>query len=546
MATEVRTSDVAVVVPTRHRFDILARTLRGLAQQRTAGFETVVVVDGDDQQVPPLDGVRVLVEPHRGPGGARNAGARATDRPVLLFLGDDMVPAPDLVDRHVEAHRRHPEEHEAVLGHVDWHPEVPRNRMVRWIDRSRTQFDYAGIRGDEAGYGRFYSCNVSLKRRFFLDAGGFDEDFTYYYEDLDCGYRLHQKGMRLRYEADARTAHLHSYDLAALERRMRGIAVGERQMAQRHAWFTPYYLTRVRRALELEAPSRLWPAVVDAVPNWAGELRRRAEVRSTLWYDRHLADAFLAGWNGAADRDELRAYLGERYDEHALMGHEAAVDDERAAAGDEATFYRTSEAYLYDLTAFAMAGTKAPYLAELRALVPAPARLLDYGCGIGTDGLRLAADGYDVSYADFANPSTAYLRWRLDRRGLSSPVYDLDGDDLPGGFDAAYSFDVIEHVEDPFGFLAELERRAGVVMVNLLEEDEHDTDLHRPLPISAILDHAARRGLLRYRRYHGRSHLVAYAGSAAGARRRTLRATVERRVGRLLPGRPGWHPVPPV
>lgn len=546
MPTELHASDVAVVIPTRDRWDILARTLAGLRGQSVSGFEIVIVVDGTDQRPPTLDGARVLVEPHRGPGGARNAGARATDRPVLLFLGDDMVPAPDLVARHLDAHRRHPEEHEAVLGHVDWHPEVTRNRMMRWIDRSGTQFDYASISGDDAGYARFYSCNVSLKRRFFLDAGGFDEDFTYYYEDLDCGYRLGQKGMRLRYEPAARTAHLHSYDLPALERRMRGIAVGERQMAQRHAWFTPYFLGRVRRALELDPPSRLWPAVVDTVPSWAGELRRKAEVRSTLWYDRHLADAFLAGWNGAADRDELRAYLGERYDERVLHGHEAAVEDERASAGDEASFYRTSESYLYDLTAFAMAGTKAPYLAELRSLVPAPARLLDYGCGIGTDGLRLAADGYDVSYADFANPSTAYLSWRLECRGLSSPVYDLDGGEVPGGFDAAYSFDVIEHVDDPFAFLAHLERRARVVMVNLLEEDEHDTDLHRPLPISAILDHAARRGLLRYRRYHGRSHLVAYAGSGAGTPRRTLRSVVERRAGRLLPGRPGWHPVPPV
>jgi SAM-dependent methyltransferase len=265
-------------------------------------------------------------------------------------------------------------------------------------------------------------------------------------------------------------------------------------------------------------------------------------VRSTLWYDRHLSDAFLAGWNGAADRDELRAYLGERFDDRLLAGHEAAVEGERAAVGDEETFYRTSEAYLYDLTAFAMAGTKAPYLAELRALVPSPARLLDYGCGIGTDGLRLAADGYDVSYADFANPSTAYLRWRLERRGLASSVYDLDGDKVPAGFDAAYSFDVIEHVEDPFAFLAELEQRAAVVLVNLLEEDEHDTDLHRPLPIGAILDHAARRGLLRYRRYHGRSHLVAYSGTKGP--RRSLRSAVERRAGRFLPGQPGWHPVP--
>jgi hypothetical protein len=83
---------------------------------------------------------------------------------------------------------------------------------------------------------------------------------------------------------------------------------------------------------------------------------------------------------------------------------------------------------------------------------------------------------------------------------------------VPDGFDAAYAFDVIEHVDDPFRFLASLEARAGIVMVNLLEPIAGETALHRELPIRAILKHATARGLLRYRRYHGRVHLIAYRG----------------------------------
>jgi hypothetical protein len=139
--------------------------------------------------------------------------------------------------------------------------------------------------------------------------------------------------------------------------------------------------------------------------------------------------------------------------------------------------------------------------------------VLDWGCGIGTDGLRLLEEGYGVSFADFDNPSAAYLRWRLERRGLDAPVYDIGRlGEIPGGFDAAFSFDVIEHVDDPFGFLEELERRARIVVVNFLEPDADDTHLHKPLPIRALLDHAERRGLIRYRRYHGRSHFVIYGG----------------------------------
>jgi hypothetical protein len=136
-----------------------------------------------------------------------------------------------------------------------------------------------------------------------------------------------------------------------------------------------------------------------------------------------------------------------------------------------------------------------------------------------------------VSFADYDNPSTAYLRWRLARRGLEADVLDLDRE-VPGKFDAAYSLDVIEHVEDPFAFLDELERRAPVVMVNFLEPDPHDTHLHRPLPIPALLDHAASSGLLRYRRYHGRSHLVIYRTDRRPGMAQRVRGRTELLVGR--------------
>jgi GT2 family glycosyltransferase/SAM-dependent methyltransferase len=543
-------ADVAVVIPTRDRWPILARTLDGLRRQTALGFETVVVVDGTDQAVPELGAVTVIVKEQGGPGAARNAGARATERPIVLFLGDDMVPAPDLVARHIQRHNANQDETVAVLGHVDWHQEVAANRIARWLDWSGTQFDYRWIAGEDAGFGRFFSCNVSLKRKFFLSAGGFDESFTYYYEDLDCGYRLGQKGMQLRYEPAACTAHLHRYDWEALERRFRGVAIGEHHMARLHPWFSPFFLDRIRTATDGTPPSAVWRTLVDLVPSSLGRLRAAAERRADRSYYARLAAPFLTGWAGAADLAELQAYLGDEFDQDLLTGHEYQVDAERDRAVDEETFYRTSRMYLYDLTVFAMSGTKAPYLADLLAEVRPGASLLDYGCGIGADGLRLADAGYRVSFADFANPSTEYLRWRLARRGLDADVFDLDADDIPPGFDAAYSFDVIEHVEDPFGFLAELEQRAEVVAVNFLEEDPHDTDLHRPLPIPALLDHAAASGLLRYRKYHDRSHFVVYRSPRAA--RRTgwsglegrTRSLAQRHLGVRLPGRSGWHPVP--
>jgi SAM-dependent methyltransferase len=219
------------------------------------------------------------------------------------------------------------------------------------------------------------------------------------------------------------------------------------------------------------------------------------------------------------EEDELRAYLGDSYERAKLERNDALLEEEVAATGDEGKLYRTSQAYLYNLTVFAMTGTKLPYIDALTRHVPPGSRVLDYGCGIGSDGLMLLEAGYRVEFADFDNPSTAYLRWRLERRGLDAPVHDLDRD-VPGGFDAAYSFDVIEHVPAPYSFLQEMERRAGLVEVNLLEFDEHEQDLHYRLPIRDLLLYAARRDLVTYRVFHGSSHLMIYRPEEAPISRR--------------------------
>ncbi|WP_354702347.1 hypothetical protein DSM112329_02704 [Paraconexibacter sp. AEG42_29] len=230
-----------------------------------------------------------------------------------------------------------------------------------------------------------------------------------------------------------------------------------------------------------------------------------ALLRSTIDPDREAAD--------------LRAYLGDAYDHERLVHYEAQLETELADIGDEQALYRRSVGYLYNLTAFAMTGTKDPYREWIDAALPAGGRLVDVGCGIGADGLALMrGGGHQVTFADFDNPSVAYLRTRLaalGEAGAAARIVDLDRESLPDGHDLAYAFDVLEHVEEPFALLASMEAAADLVLVNLLEPEPGETALHHELPVRDLLDHATARGLVRYRRFHGgRSHLVLYRGGA--------------------------------
>lgn len=558
-----RAEDLTVVIPTRERWAILARCLDALEAQDVTGFETVVVVDGSDQEPgPSLAGrVRLLRQDRAGPGVARNRGVAASDRPLVLLLGDDMMAVPTLVRRHLDAHNRRPDAEDAVLGWARWHPEAAAGRIQRWLEWSATQFDYGAlIEGARSGAGpvaaswsQLYSSNVSLKRELFDRVGGFDPAFRFLYEDTDLGWRLAQAGMRLWFEPSALTEHLHRYDWPSLRRRFETAARAERLMASRHAWFEPWFLGRFREAVAAPPPSPLWPLVVDHLPR--GRWRERARAEANRWYLRQLGPFFLNAWDSDRDLEELRAYLGSGFDLDAYHRHHELVEAEQTAAGDETAFYRSSRAYLYDLTAFASWDTKIPYRVDVARYSPPGARLLDYGCGIGSDGLRLLESGYRVDFADFDNPSTRYLRWRLERRGLSARVLDIEVEDLDraaaepdGRYHLAFAFDVAEHVPDPFALLSRLEALADLVAVNFLEPDPADTELHHDLPIPRLLDHAQGAGLLRYRLYHGRSHFVVYRSPAA---RRTapgrarlesrLESFVRRRSGPVLSGPRPWR-----
>jgi GT2 family glycosyltransferase len=306
-------SELAVAIPTRDRWAILARTLDALARQTAQGFETLVAVDGEDVRVPEdlasRPGVRVLVGERSGPGVARNRAAAATERPLLLFLGDDTVPTPALVARHLEQHQRSPAAEVAVLGRVEWHPELGSDRLLRWLEWSGSQFDYRAL-GDtpveDAGFGRFYSANVSVKRELFSKSGGFDPDFrSADYEDIELGWRLHQLGMRLAYEPAALAWHLHRYTWGEVEQRYRNRARAERLMLAKHGWFQPWFHDRVVAQAGQPRASRLWPLVVDHVPARAARLRAWVEARADRWYHQRLAPPFLDAWerDGAADRD---------------------------------------------------------------------------------------------------------------------------------------------------------------------------------------------------------------------------------------------------
>lgn len=232
---------LSILIPTYKRPDILTMCLEALERQTTPlkDFEVIVVDDGSEDdteatlkrfQAQSALNLTVIHQKNTGQGIARNHGLQKATAPIVLFLGDDIIADPNLVQWHLKTHEQSPEQNIAVLGFVEWHPELEVTPLMHWMTNGSSilgkfgghQFAYEKLqRGEQPDFNFFYTCNLSLKKDF-LGENPFDAQFGKYgWEDIELGYRLEkEKGMKLIYRKEALGWHHHAMDERGFYRRM--------------------------------------------------------------------------------------------------------------------------------------------------------------------------------------------------------------------------------------------------------------------------------------------------------------------------------------
>jgi glycosyltransferase involved in cell wall biosynthesis len=211
---------LSVILPTFARPEILRLTLEGLCSQRDSRSlaEVVVVSDGFDDSAASVARafsnrlpIHFLDQPKRGVSSARNLGIAFASSPILLLLDDDVVPGPDLIGEHARFHVERRQENSALLGYVTWHPDLHASHFMRWYGEYGALFGYSLLEDNQEADPRFfYSCNISLKRKFLMDHGGFNETLTVL-EDNELGFRLAQQRMQLFFRKSALAYHYQTF-----------------------------------------------------------------------------------------------------------------------------------------------------------------------------------------------------------------------------------------------------------------------------------------------------------------------------------------------
>lgn len=203
--------NVSVVIPTHNRIERLKRVLAALERQNYAlgDFEVVVVSDGSSDGTDeylralttPLQ-LHLVVQPNQGVAVARNNGVRQATGDLVLFIDDDVVPAPQLIAEHVRIHSAQSDD-VIVLGPMLTPEGFLMSRWVRWEQAMLTKQYDAMRAGKYAPSARqFYTGNTSLARTHLLASGGFDENFRRA-EDVELAYRLAQRGLPFIFNPDA-------------------------------------------------------------------------------------------------------------------------------------------------------------------------------------------------------------------------------------------------------------------------------------------------------------------------------------------------------
>ncbi len=200
----------------------LPRCLAALSLQTYKDFEIVIVDNGskDDalngltERYPTLQFHIHSLEANLGFSAANNIGARLARGQWLALLNADAFPEPHWLEHLIAAAQKYPNAFFTSRQIQDGNPtlldgegDVYHVSGLAWR-RNYNSPIYQTTEFQEV----FSACGAAalFPRQAFLEAGGFDEDYFSYHEDVDLGFRLRLRGLRCIFVPHATVQHVGS------------------------------------------------------------------------------------------------------------------------------------------------------------------------------------------------------------------------------------------------------------------------------------------------------------------------------------------------
>ncbi len=200
--------DASIVISTYDRVGLLNACLESFASQSISHdrFEIVVVDDGSADAV----GTRAACSRypnvslhrinHAGRSAAKNFGVCVARGRIVIFFDDDDVADPEFVASHLSEHERYSEDGVAVLGFTGVSDRPKQTPLLDYIaGTDGALFSYRSLApGQKLDFRYFWEGRISCKRMFLL-RNELHDDSLEYYVDIELGWRLQKRGLRIVY-----------------------------------------------------------------------------------------------------------------------------------------------------------------------------------------------------------------------------------------------------------------------------------------------------------------------------------------------------------
>ncbi len=203
--------DVSVIVATRNAAEYLPTCLAHLENQSfpAARYEIIVIDDGSTDETPGLLDRYAAAAPvrmhciHQKKAGsikARNRGIREAHGRWLLFLDDDLLASPNLIERHVRLQERHASK-ACVVGQVTTHPQLAPGALTKLFTPEKRPPPPSD---QPLHFLDWRRENISIPKKLLLSAGGFDETFHFpEFDDSELAHRLTLQGVQAHFAKNA-------------------------------------------------------------------------------------------------------------------------------------------------------------------------------------------------------------------------------------------------------------------------------------------------------------------------------------------------------
>ena len=260
---------ISALFSTFNRRALLRLALQSLERQSLGrdDYEVIVVDDGSTDGTESLErefaGVLPLTwvrQENLGLAAGKNRALSVARAPIVVFMDDDDVASPQLLEEHLRAHARYPAQEFAVLGYTDLAPDVASQPLMHFVTQvgcylfGYPRLSHGRVLDHTYFWGGRSSCKASLLKGI---EGPFDPIFRFGCEDVELAHRLVPRGLKVVFNREARTTMVRSISFDGFCRRI------ERQGESNWRFLQKHPSDAVRAWTQLDRLEEQWARIAD-------------------------------------------------------------------------------------------------------------------------------------------------------------------------------------------------------------------------------------------------------------------------------------------